>query len=58
MDSKKMCQHSSEMEQRAANAERASVKYKQVEYIEKHIGEEGCRDCRGYEDNRLCVVCG
>ena len=28
-----LCDHSSEMEQIAANAERASVKYKQVEFM-------------------------
>lgn len=33
------CRHSSDMEQLAANAERASVKYKQVEYMQGHIGE-------------------
>lgn len=34
------CKHSSDMEQLAANAERASIKYKQVEYMADHIGEE------------------
>jgi len=34
-----MCKHSSEMELRAALAERASVKYKQVEFMKEHIGE-------------------
>ncbi len=33
------CKHSSEMEQLAANAERASIKYKQVEYMQDHLGE-------------------
>ncbi|MCM1522470.1 MAG: ribonuclease R [Muribaculaceae bacterium] len=33
------CKHSSEMEQVAANAERASIKYKQVEYMQDHLGE-------------------
>jgi ribonuclease R len=33
-----LCQHSSEMEQIAANAERASVKYKEVEYMSERIG--------------------
>ena len=33
------CKHSSEMEQLAANAERASIKYKQVEYMQAHLGE-------------------
>lgn len=34
-----MCHHSSEMEARAANAERSSVKYKQVEFMKDKIGE-------------------
>lgn len=34
------CKHSSEMEQLAANAERASIKYKQVEYMQSHLGEK------------------
>ncbi len=33
------CRHISAMERRAMDAERESVKYKQVEYIENHIGE-------------------
>jgi ribonuclease R len=32
------CQHSSDMEQLAAKAERASVKYKQVEYMSERLG--------------------
>lgn len=35
-----MCQHSSDMEQLAANAERASIKYKQVEFMADKIGQE------------------
>jgi ribonuclease R len=35
-----LCKHSSDMERLAADAERASVKYKQVEYLEDKIGEE------------------
>jgi ribonuclease R len=34
-----LCQHSSDMEQLAANAERASIKYKQVEFMSEHIGQ-------------------
>jgi ribonuclease R len=34
-----MCRHSSDMETRAANAERMSIKYKQVEFMQEHIGE-------------------
>ena len=33
------CKHSSDMEQLASNAERASIKYKQVEYMGDHLGE-------------------
>ncbi len=36
----KMCQHSSVMEQKAADAERASIKYKQVEFLQDKIGEQ------------------
>jgi len=35
-----LCQHSSDMEQIAANAERESIKYKMVEFMGEHIGEE------------------
>lgn len=35
----KMCKHSSEMEQLASLAERASIKYKQVEFMKNTIGE-------------------
>jgi ribonuclease R len=31
--------HSSAMEKRAADAERASIKYKQVEYLEENVGK-------------------
>lgn len=34
-----LCKHSSDMEQLAANAERSSIKYKQVEYLGDHLGE-------------------
>ncbi|MEI7802702.1 MAG: ribonuclease R, partial [Bacteroidota bacterium] len=34
------CKHSSSMEKNAAEAERASVKYKQVEFMETRVGEE------------------
>jgi ribonuclease R len=33
------CKHSSDMEQLAANAERASIKYKQVEFMGAHLGQ-------------------
>ncbi len=35
-----MCKHSSEMENRAANAERASIRYKQVEFMADKIGQQ------------------
>ena len=35
-----LCKHSSDMEQVAANAERDSIKYKMVEFMGEHIGEE------------------
>ncbi len=34
------CEHISKQERRALEAERESIKYKQVEFIENHIGEE------------------
>ena len=34
-----LCDHSSEMEQIAANAERASIKYKQVEFMGERLGQ-------------------
>jgi len=34
-----LCRHSSDMETRAANAERASIKYKQVEFMQDQVGE-------------------
>lgn len=34
-----MCKHCSEMEQTAASAERASIKYKQVEFMSERVGQ-------------------
>ncbi|MBN2744745.1 MAG: ribonuclease R [Marinilabiliaceae bacterium] len=34
------CEHSSDMEARAADAERASIKYKQVEFLKDRVGQE------------------
>jgi len=34
-----LCEHSSDMEQLAANAERSSIKYKQVEFMSDKLGE-------------------
>jgi ribonuclease R len=36
----KMCKHTSDMEKRATDAERASIKYKQVEFMTDKIGNE------------------
>jgi ribonuclease R len=35
-----LSRYASEMEKQASDAERASVKYKQVEYMQSHVGEE------------------
>jgi ribonuclease R len=35
-----LCEHASQMEQTAALAERASIKYKEVEFMQDHIGQE------------------
>ena len=34
-----LCEHCSAMEQLAASAERASIKYKQVEFMQEHVGQ-------------------
>lgn len=36
----KMCEHTSQMEKRASDAERASIKYKQAEYLQDQVGTE------------------
>lgn len=36
----KMCLHASQMEKKAADAERASVKYKQAEYLKDNVGQK------------------
>ncbi len=38
-DYEKKCEHSSQMEKKAADAERASVKYKQAEYLKDQVGQ-------------------
>jgi len=35
----RICLESSELEKKASDAERASIKYKQVEYMQEHVGE-------------------
>ena len=39
-DYEDLCKHSSSMEQLAASAERASIKYKQVEFMSQFIGQD------------------
>lgn len=39
-DMDKMCKHISKKERSAIDAERASIKYKQVEYLQEHLGHE------------------
>jgi ribonuclease R len=39
-DFESLCLHSSEREKRAADAERASIKYKQVEFMQTMLGQE------------------
>ena len=39
MKLEEQCKHSSDMEQLAANAERASIRYKQVEFMQDKLGE-------------------
>ena len=36
----KRCEHASEMERKAIDAERASIKYKQVEFMQDKVGQE------------------
>jgi ribonuclease R len=49
------CQHVSKQERRAMDAERESIKYKQVEYIEKHVGEIFEGQISGMMDKGLFV---
>jgi ribonuclease R len=44
------CKHISNQERRATDAERESIKYKQVEFIEKHVGEEFAGVVNGIAD--------
>jgi len=46
----RLCEHSSEMEQLATNAERASIKYKQVEFLSDKIGQEFAATVSGVTD--------
>lgn len=46
----KICLASSDLEKKATDAERASIKYKQVEYMQNHIGEEFSGTITGVTD--------
>lgn len=51
----KVCQHSSQREKEAADAERASIKYKQVEYMSTRIGQIFEGTVTGVSTNGLFV---
>lgn len=50
------CRHISLQERKAMDAERESVKYKQVEFIEKHIGETFEGQISGFSDYGVFVA--
>ncbi|MEZ5042979.1 MAG: ribonuclease R [Saprospiraceae bacterium] len=50
------CRHISQQERKAMDAERESVKYKQVEFIEKHLGETFEGYVSGLSDYGIYVV--
>lgn len=50
-----MCKHISAMERKAMDAERESIKYKQVEFLEKHIGETFMGTINGMIERGLFV---
>lgn len=49
------CKHISRQERKAIEAERESIKYKQVEFIEKHVGESFEGIVSGFSDRGLFV---
>lgn len=49
------CKHISMQERKAMDAERESVKYKQVEFLEKHIGEVFDGFINGFSDRGMFV---
>lgn len=51
----KVCVHSSQREKEAADAERASIKYKQVEYMSTRIGQQFEGTVTGVSQNGLFV---
>jgi ribonuclease R len=50
------CKHISRQERKATEAERESIKYKQVEFIEKHVGESFEGIVSGFSDRGLFVT--
>jgi ribonuclease R len=50
-----MCRHISNQERKAMDAERESIKYKQVEFIARHIGEELAGRISGMIDKGIFV---
>lgn len=52
-----LCEHSSAMEQLAAQAERSSIKYKQVEFMAERLGQEFCGTICGVTEFGLYVEC-
>lgn len=55
MELEEQCKHISRQERKAVEAERESIKYKQVEFIEKHVGEEFDGVVSGFSDRGLFV---
>ena len=49
------CEHASDMEQLAANAERASIKYKQAEFLSERLGQVYDGTISGISDRGLYV---
>lgn len=52
-----LCEHSSAMEQLAASAERASIKYKQVEFMSERMGQEFDGTISGVTEWGIYVEC-
>ena len=51
-----LCEHCSDMELVAQNAERDSIKYKMVEFMSEHIGE--CYVCTHIWYSEFRYLCG